>query len=82
MKAVAVVSMRPKAAGSGERISVGVRSGSVVRLDSKSVETSKICGSSLLPAGERWNGRCPRLVMDEILLHSRAHIGYSVESSE
>ena len=29
MKAIAVGSMRPKAAGSGERNSVGVRSGSV-----------------------------------------------------
>ena len=29
MKAIAVGSMRPKAAGSGERTSVGVRSGSV-----------------------------------------------------
>ena len=29
MKAIAVGLMRPKAAGSGERISVGVRSGSV-----------------------------------------------------
>ena len=29
MKVIAVGSMRPKASGSGERISVGVRSGSV-----------------------------------------------------
>ena len=29
MKAIAVGSMRPKAAGSGEQTSVGVRSGSV-----------------------------------------------------
>ena len=29
MKAIAIGSMRPKAAGSGERNSVGVRSGSV-----------------------------------------------------
>ena len=46
MKAIAVGPMRPKAAGSGERNSVGVRSGSV------RLQISSDFGN--MPAGRRW----------------------------
>ena len=49
MKAIAVGSMRPKAAGSGERTSVGVRSGSVrlgIQMAAKSAEYTYMAAKS------------------------------------